>query len=106
MNQTVVLAIVLLAFLSSSAAFANGGPVQWTRGTPLGGVMPRDVEGVRLVAEELFINLDDDLTAPRSSLQSLRHNGHYDQETAEDEGCIEQVPVAQFPGQPPRETEG
>jgi hypothetical protein len=48
-----------LAF--SVPAFGNGGPVDWTKATPMGGLALNDKTDIRLAYESLNIRLHDDL---------------------------------------------
>lgn len=55
--NTCALTGILLSF--SFACFANGGPVDWTEGKPVGGLVPKEESAVELVREALDISIVD-----------------------------------------------
>jgi hypothetical protein len=57
---TIAIAVIVgIAAIGPSQALANGGPVAWTQGTPVGGIGPRRVTDIRLVGEELRLRITD-----------------------------------------------
>ena len=60
-RRTLVTAGFVLFLLEAAAALANGGPVDWTEGTPQGGFALKQQTKIRLMTEDLSIKLDKDL---------------------------------------------
>ena len=60
-RRTLVAATFVLLLLKPATAMANGGPVDWTEGTPQGGFAPKQQAKIRLMTEDLSIKLDKDL---------------------------------------------
>ncbi|MFW2331660.1 MAG: NADase-type glycan-binding domain-containing protein [Nitrospinota bacterium] len=56
-----IIIVTILASLIGTNAFANGGPVDWTGVTPLGGIRLNPVKDIHLDKEELDIKLLDNL---------------------------------------------
>lgn len=60
-NRILIATIFVLFSFGSEKVFANGGPVDWTEGTPQGGVALKQETKIRLMTEDLSIKLDRDL---------------------------------------------
>ena len=60
-GRILIATIFVLFSFGPIKAFANGGPVDWTEGTPQGGLALKQETKVRLMTEDLSIKLDKDL---------------------------------------------
>jgi hypothetical protein len=59
MKIAIHLILTALALTTSSVCHANGGPVDWTKGKPVGGIVPRQENAIELVREDLEISVKD-----------------------------------------------
>lgn len=58
-KESIRLILTALALTTSSICNANGGPVEWTKGKPVGGIVPRQENAIELVREDLEITVND-----------------------------------------------
>lgn len=59
MKITIHLILTALALTTLSVSHANGGPVDWTKGKPVGGIVPRQENAIELIREDLEITITD-----------------------------------------------